>query len=217
MRTMSNPTTQKRKTPTQYQVKEITGRGLPVPPTYDLAQALIDSFEPSEPQQRRLDQHGLTAATRGEAKEVLRQYVDANPGTEERWAEEAAQRQLAQRQQRRGELPPDVTTQKQFALLAAHGVTNVPTNKADAAAMIDALPPSEAMAELLRKAGYNVPETRGEASILIDGLPATEAQTKAIVMATGGQKWPRNRGDAQKWFAAHPKVSDPEAQLAMAA
>lgn len=214
---MSNPNAQQRTKPSPYQVAEISGRGLPTPHTYDLAQALIDSFEPTEPQQRRLDENGLTATTRGEAKEVLRQFVEANPGTEERWKEEAAQRQLASRQRRRGELPPDRTTERQFALLAAHGVANVPTNKADAAAMIDDLPPSEAMAELLRKAGHNVPETRGAASILIDGLPATEAQTRAIVMATGGQKWPRNRGDAQRWFAAHPKVRDPEAQLDIAA
>jgi hypothetical protein len=214
---MSNPNAQQRTKPSPYQVAEISGRGLPTPHTYDLAQALIDSFEPTEPQQRRLDENGLTATTRGEAKEVLRQFVEANPGTEERWKEEAAQRQLASRQRRRGELPPDRTTERQFALLAAHGVAIVPTNKADAAAMIDDLPPSEAMAELLRKAGHNVPETRGAASILIDGLPATEAQTRAIVMATGGQKWPRNRGDAQRWFAAHPKVRDPETQLDMAA
>jgi hypothetical protein len=214
---MSNPNAQQRTTPSQYQVKEITQRGLPVPPTYDLAQALIDSFEPTEPQQRRLDENNLMAATRGEATVMLAELVAANPGMQERWKEEAAARQLAKRQQRRGELPPDVTTPRQFALLAANGVTNVPTSKAEAAALIDDLPPSEAMADLLRKAGHNVPETRGEASILIDGLPATPEQTRAIVMATGGQVWPRNRGAAQRWFAEHPRVTNPETQLDIAA
>ncbi|HET6232185.1 MAG TPA: hypothetical protein VFE05_19075 [Longimicrobiaceae bacterium] len=188
-------------TPSQYQVKEITGRGLPVPPTYAEAQALLDSFPPTDAQQRRLEEIGLEAGTRGEAKGVLAQYVAANPEVGASWEAQAAEGRVTRRQERRGGEDPRVTTPGMFKLLAESGVTNIPSDFATAAALIDALPPSEGMAQVLRDSGRAVPETRAAASEIIRTLPATPDQIVTIMRATGGRYAPKSRGDAQSWFA----------------
>jgi len=187
-------------TPSQYQVREITGRGLPVPPTYGAAQALLDSFEPTEPQQRRLKEIGLSAATRGEAKTVIADYVAANPGVAQKWEAENATATVQRRQAARGEGAPRFTTPGMFQLLLQSGVSPIPTDYAEAAAAIDELPPSPKMVELLTQYGRVVPETRAEAGQIIKGLPATPDQIVAIMRQTGGRYAPKTRGDAETWF-----------------
>jgi hypothetical protein len=187
-------------TPSQYQVKEITGRGMPVPPSYGEAQALLDSFEPTEPQQKRLKEIGLSAATRGEAKTVIADYVAANPGVAQAWEAQNATATVQRRQAARGEGTPRYTTPGMFQLLLASGVSPIPTDFAEASAKIDALPPSPKMVELLQQYGRAVPETRAEANVIIKGLPATPEQIVAIMRATGGRYAPKTRGDAETWF-----------------
>lgn len=186
--------------PTQHQVKEISARGIPVPPTKVEAQALLDSFEPSPAQQRRLDENGLTAATRGEAKEVLARLVAENPDIAAQWEAENARGRVARRQERRGEADPTVTTPGMFKLLAESGVTEIPTHYATAAAMIDGLAPSDNMVRVLREHGRAVPATRAEATEIIRGLPATPDQIVTIMRRTGGRWAPKTRGDAERWF-----------------
>jgi hypothetical protein len=202
---MRNSQTPVEKTiPSQYQLKEITSRGLPVPPTYREAQALLDTFPPTAAQQRRLDENGLTAATRGEAKQVIAEFLAANPGVAEQWEAENARGRVERRQARRGEADPSLTTPGMFKLLAESGVTVIPTDYAEAAALIDQLPPSENMAKTLREHGKQVPPTRAEASVIISGLPATPNQIVTIMRRTGGRYAPKTRGDAERWFNENP-------------
>lgn len=194
-------TTAAKTTPSQYQVREITTRGIPVPPTYAEAQALLDSFEPSDAQKRRMQEAGLVAATRGEAKGVIAAYVAAHPEAGARWEAEAAQSRVARRQAQRGGREPSVTTPGMFRLLSEAGAEAVPSDYATAAAMIDRLPPSDNMARVLREHGKAVPATRGEATEIISGLPATPEQIVTIMRRTGGRYAPRTRGEAERWFA----------------
>lgn len=191
--------------PSEHQVKEISARGIPVPPSYAEAQALLDSFEPSPAQQKRLDENGLTAATRGEAKEVLARLVAENPDIAARWEAENARGRVARRQERRGDADPTVTTPGMYKLLAESGVQNVPTDYATAAAMIDGLAPSDNMVRVLREHGRAVPETRAEATEIIRGLPATPDQIVTIMRRTGGRWAPKTRGEAERWFNSNPR------------
>lgn len=75
---MRNQNAGARQYPSEYQVREIGSRGLPTPPTYDKTQARLDSFEPPPAQQKRLNELGLTAETRGEVKLVIAGYVAQN-------------------------------------------------------------------------------------------------------------------------------------------
>ena len=193
-----------RQYPSEYQVKEIGSRGLPTPPTYDEAQALLDSFEPTPAQQKRLDELGLTAETRGEAKVVIAGYVEQNPGITRQWEEENAAAAVARRQERRGGQDPRVTTPGMFKLLADAGVTEIPSDHATAAAMIDGLKPSEGMERVLREHGRAVPTTRAEATEIIRGLPATPDQVRTIMSRTRGRWAPNTRGDAERWFRDNP-------------
>jgi len=222
---MRNENAVEKTIPSQYQVKEITSRGMPVPPTYAQAQALLDSLEPTEAQQRRLEELGLTADTRGEAKQVIADYLAANPDVAARWEAENATARVARRQEQRGEQAPGVTTPGMFKLLAEAGVKEIPSDFATAAAMIDALPPSENMVRLLKEAGKEVPATRAEANEIINGLHPTPDQIVTIMRATGGRYAPRTRGDAQRWFAnnrrtrgatAQEQAQEPELELAAA-
>jgi hypothetical protein len=214
---MSTQNGGERTVPSQYQVREITSRGMPVPPTYLAAQALLDSFEPTPAQQRRLDENGLSAANRGEAKQVLADLVAQNPQIAAEWEAQNAAAKVARTQARRGEQPAGKTSYAMYNLLVAHGVTEVPTDSAAAAKLIDDLPPSEPMIALLRGNGRVVPATRAEASEIIGNLPATPGQTSTIALATSGRYWPRTRGDAQRWFRENPRVRNPEQELEMAA
>ena len=208
---MRNENTVEKTTPSQYQVKEITSRGMPVPPTYAEAQALIDSFEPTPAQQRRLDEIGLSAGTRGEAKQVIADFVAANPDVAAQWEAENASARVARRQAQRGEQDPTVTTPGMFKLLAEAGVTAIPTDYATAAAMIDGLPPSDNMVRVLKEHGKAVPATRAEATELIRGLPATPDQIVTIMRRTGGRWAPKTRGDAERWFANDRRTRGPGA------
>ena len=203
--------------PSPHQVKEISSRGIPVPPSYDEAQALLDSFEPSPAQQRRLDENGLVAATRGEAKKVLEQFVKENPEIGAQWEAESAQGRVARRQARRGEAEPTVTTPGMYRLLAESGVQNVPTDYATAAAMIDGLKPSDNMVRVLREHGRAVPATRAEATEIIRGLPATPDQIVTIMRRTGGRWAPKTRGEAERWFNNNPRNRGADEPAAMAA
>jgi len=214
---MRNDKAQKKTFPSQYQVKEISSRGMPVPPTYDEAQALLDSFEPTPPQQKRLDEIGLTAATRGEAKQVIAGFVAENPEVDAQWKAENAKNRVARRQARRGEAKPTVTSAGMYRLLAESGVQNVPTDYATAAAMIDQLPPSENMARVLREHARAVPATRAEATEIIRGLPATPDQIVTIMRRTGGRWAPRTRGEAERWFNSNPRNRGADEPAAMAA
>jgi hypothetical protein len=214
---MRNENAGEKTVPSQYQVKEISSRGIPVPPSYAEAQALLDSFEPSRAQQRRLDENGLTAATRGEAKEVLARLVEKNPEIAAQWEAENAQSRVARRQARRGEADPTVTTPGMYKLLAESGVQNVPTDYATAAAMIDGLNPSDNMVRVLREHGRAVPATRAEATEIIRGLPATPDQIVAIMRRTGGRWAPKTRGEAERWFNNNPRNRGAEEPAAMAA
>jgi len=193
-----------RKTPSPHQVREITARGMSVPPSHQLAQELLDSFEPSEPQQRRLNELGLTAATRGEAKQVIADYVAEHPEILQEWEAQNAQAAVERRQGRQQEQEPRTISSGLFQLLASAGVTNIPTDHATASALADALPPSGQMARVLRAHGRDVPKTRGEARVIISGLPATPDQVQAIVQATGGW-YPKTRGEADRWFRDNPR------------
>jgi hypothetical protein len=190
--------------PSQHQVREISARGIPVPPSYAAAQALLDSLEPSQAQQKRLDELGLQAATRGEAKEVLNAYVEQNPEILKVWEAENAQAAVARRQERRGQQDPRVTSQGLFQLLADAGVKDIPSDHATASAMADALPPSDEMARVLREHGRATPATRAEATEIIRGLPATPKQVQTIMERTFGRWAPRTRGDAERWFQDNP-------------
>ncbi|MBB4635884.1 hypothetical protein [Longimicrobium terrae] len=215
----NNTTTAPRSTtPSQYQVKEITSRGLPVPSTYDAAQALIDSFPPSDAQKRRMDEVGLSAETRGEAKQVIADFVAANPEIGQRWDAENAEARVTRRQDQRGEQDPKVTTKAMFQLLADHGVQNIPSDFATAARMIDDLPPSEGMVQVLKEHGRAVPETRGAANEVIRGLPATPDQIVSIMRQTAGRYAPRTRGEAERWFSNNrrTRANDQEAAAAAA-
>ena len=199
-----NAGAQKPQFPSQYQVKEIGSRGIPVPPSYGEAQALLDSFEPTPAQQKRLDELGLMAGTRGEAKQVIADYVAENPDILKEWEAENATASVARRQERRGGQDPRVTSPGMFKLLADAGVTEIPTDHATAAAMIDALAPSENMVRVLREHGRAVPETRAEATEIIRGLPATPDQVRTIMSRTRGRWAPRTRGEAERWFQDNP-------------
>jgi hypothetical protein len=188
---------------TRYQVREISSRGIPVPPTHAEAQALLDAFEPTPAQQRRLDENGLYAATRGEAKQVIADFVAQNPDVAARWEAENARGRVQRRQARRGEADPTVTTPGMYRLLAESGVENVPTDYATAAALIDQLSPSDNMARVLRENGRAVPATRAEAVEMIRGLPATPDQIIAIMRRTRGNWAPKTRGEAERWFDAN--------------
>jgi hypothetical protein len=200
-----------------YQVREISSRGIPVPPTYAEAQALLDSFEPTPAQQKRLDENGLTAATRGEAKDVLARLVQENPEMAAQWEAENAQARVARKQARRGEADPTVTSAGMYKLLAESGVENVPTDYATAAAMIDRLPPSDNMVRVLREHGRAVPATRAEATEIIRGLPATPDQIVTIMRRTGGRWAPKTRGEAERWFNVNPRSRGADEPAAMAA
>ena len=195
-----NAGAQKPQFPSQHQVKEIGSRGIPVPPSWDEAQALLDSFEPTPAQQKRLDELGLVAETLGEAKQVIGDYVAQNPDILKQWEAENAAAAVARRQERRGGQDPRVTSPGLFKLLADAGVTEIPTDHATAAAMIDALAPSENMVRVLREHGRAVPATRAEAAEIIRGLPATPDQIVTIMRRTGGRWAPKTRGDAERWF-----------------
>lgn len=197
----STPNTSERTIPSQYQVKEITAKGLPVPPSYAEAQALLDSFEPTPAQQRRLDEIGLAAGTRGEAKQVIADFVAANPEVGSQWEAQNAQARVGRRQERRGAQDASVTTPGMFKLLADAGVTTIPSDYATAAAMIDELPPSDAMVRVLKENGRAAPATRAEATELIRGLPATPDQIVTIMRRTAGRYAPKTRGDAERWFS----------------
>jgi hypothetical protein len=214
---MSDRDGRERTTPSDYQVRQIAERGIPIPPTYAGAQALLDSFEPTAAQQRRLDEHGLKADSRGEAKDVLAKLVEENPHLSAEWEAQSAAAKVARNQQRRGQQPAGKTSGAMYSLLVAHGVESVPTDAAEAAKMIDDLPASEAQINLLRSNGRAVPKTRAEASEIINNLPATPGQTRAITLATNGRYWPRTRGDAQRWFRENPRTPDPEKELELAA
>jgi ferric-dicitrate binding protein FerR (iron transport regulator) len=203
--------------PSQYQVKEISSRGMPVPPTYAEAQALLDSFEPTPAQQKRLDEIGLSAATRGEAKQVIADFVAENPEVAAQWEAENAKNRVARRQAQRGEADPTVTTAGMYKLLAESGVQNVPTDYATAAAMIDELPPSDNMARVLKDHGRAVPGTRAEATEIIRGLPATPDQIVTIMRRTGGRWAPKTRGEAERWFNTNPRNRDASEPAAMEA
>lgn len=206
---MRNQTNAGQKTyPSDHQVKVISERGLHVPPSYAEAQALMDSFEPSPAQQKRLDEVGLTAATRGEAKEVLARFVAGNADIAAEWEAQNARGRVARRQERRGEADPTVTTPGMYKLLAESGVQNVPTDYATAAAMIDGLAPSDNMARVLRENGRAVPGTRAEATEIIRGLPATPEQIVSIMRRTGGRWAPKTRGEAERWFDNNPRNRD---------
>ena len=194
--------------PSTHQVREIGSRGIPVPPTYAEAQALLDSFEPSPNQQKRLDELGLKAGTRGEAKHVLNAYVEQNPEILKVWEAENATAAVARRAERRGQQDPRVTSPGLFQLLADAGVKVIPTDHAEAAAMADALAPSEEMVKVLREHGRQAPATRAEAREIIRGLPATPKQVQAIMRRTGGRYAPRTRGDAERWFQENPLPAD---------
>lgn len=214
---MRNVNTAEKTYPSQYQVKEISSRGMPVPPTYAEAQALLDSFEPTPAQQKRLDEIGFAAATRGEAKQVIADFVAWNPEVAAQWEAENAQSRVARRQARRGEAEPGVTTAGMYRLLAESGIRNVPTDRATAAAMIDELPPSDNMARVLRDHGRVVPATRAEATEIIHGLPATPDQIITIMRRTGGRWAPSTRGEAERWFNNNPRTRDAGAERRMAA
>ena len=214
---MRNGTAGEKQYASDYQVKEISARGIPVPPSYAEAQALLDSFKPTDAQQKRLDENGLTAATRGEAKEVLARLVAEHPEIAAQWEAENAEARVARRQARRGEADPGVTTPGMYKLLAESGVTNVPTDYATAAAMIDQLPPSENMAKVLREHGRLVPATRAAATEIIRGLPATPEQIVTIMRRTGGRWAPKTRGDAERWFNNNPRPQGAGAPAEMAA
>jgi hypothetical protein len=202
---MRNQTAGEKRYPSEHHVKEISARGIPVPPSYAEAQALLDTFEPSPAQQKRLDENGLTATTRGEAKEVLARFVADNPDIAAEWEAQNARGRVARRQERRGEADPTVTTPGMYKLLAESGVQNVPTDYATAAAMIDGLAPSDNMARVLRDHGRAVPETRAEATEIIRGLPASPDQIVAIMRRTGGRWAPKTRGEAERWFDNNPR------------
>lgn len=193
--------------PSQHQVKEISSRGIPVPPTYAEAQALLDTFEPTPAQLKRMAENGLTASTRGAAKEVLARLVAEHPEIAAQWEAENATARVARRQARRGEAEPTVTTPGMFKLLAESGVSEIPRDYATAAAMIDALAPSDNMARVLREHGRAVPATRAEATEVIRGLPATPDQIVAIMRRTGGRWAPQTRGEAERWFNNNPRPS----------
>ncbi|HEX6372911.1 MAG TPA: hypothetical protein VF006_28570 [Longimicrobium sp.] len=205
---MRNQTAGEKRYPSEHQVKEISARGIPVPPSYAEAQALLDSFEPSPAQQKRLDEIGLTAATRGEAKQVIADFVAENPDVAAQWDAENAKNRVARRQAQRGEADPTVTTPGMYKLLAESGVQNVPTDYATAAARIDDLPPSDNMARVLREHGRAVPATRAEATEIIRGLPATPDQIVTIMRRTGGRWAPKTRGEAERWFNTNPRTRD---------
>lgn len=214
---MRNQTAGQKRYPSEHQVKEISARGIPVPPSYAEAQALLDSFEPSAAQQKRLDEVGLTAATRGEAKQVIADFVAENPDVAAKWDAENARGRVARRQERRSEADPTVTTPGMYELLAESGIQNVPTDYATAAAMIDELPPSDNMARVLRDHGRAVPATRAEASEVIRALPATPNQIVKIMRRTGGRWAPKTRGEAERWFNNNPHTRGAEAEERIAA
>lgn len=195
--------------PSEYQVKAIAGRGLPVPPTYGAAQELIDSFEPSEFQLRRLaqiaehedgDQYATDVATNGEAKQVIASFLADHPEVQAEWEAENASKRIERRQAARAEAEPKVTTPGMFKALVEAGITEVPSDYATAAAMLDNLVPSPGMMNVLQDHGRAVPGTRAAAIEVIRSLPATPEQVRTIMLQTRGRWAPKTRGEADDYF-----------------
>lgn len=214
---MRNTTTDPTGLPSEYQLKAIASRGLAVPPTYGAAQELMDSFPASEFQVNRLkeiseilgeDEAGfdLASITNGEAKQAIASFLADHPEVQARWEAENAAKRAERRQAARAEAEPKVTSPGMFKALVEAGITEVPSDYATAAAMLDNLAPTPGMVKTLQEHGRAVPATRAAAVELIRTLPATPEQVRAIMLQTRGNYAPKTRGDADTWFANHRRT-----------
>jgi hypothetical protein len=175
---------QERTTPSDYQVRQIAERGVPIPPTYAGAQALLDSFEPTAAQQRRLDEHGLKADSRGEAKDVLAKLVEENPHLSAEWVAhgvESVPTDAAEAAKMIDDLP---ASEAQINLLRSNGRA-VPNTRAEASEIINNLPatPGQTRAITLATNGRYWPRTRGDAQRWFRENPRTPDPEKELGMA----------------------------------